>query len=71
MRDWPVPAEPAAEEFGGEQELGEKVQAAAVRRAGVQAVEACGASQAATVQTGKACEVRDANAEGGKLEVKE
>ena len=22
-RDWPIPAEPAAEEFGGEQELGE------------------------------------------------
>lgn len=26
-RDWPVPAEPAAEEFGGEQELSEKAEA--------------------------------------------
>jgi len=23
-RDWPIPAEPAAEEFGGQQELGER-----------------------------------------------
>lgn len=36
----------------------------AVRRAGVQAVEACSTGQAATVQTGSACEDRYAEAEG-------
>lgn len=70
-RDSPIPAEPAAEEFGGEQEIGEKVHAAALKRAGVQAVEACGARQAATLQIGTAYEDRDEDAEGGKLEVKE
>lgn len=56
---------PAAERFGGQQELEQKAQAAASRRAGVQAVEACSAGQAATVQTGTACEDRDAEAEVG------
>ena len=44
-------------------ELEQEAKAAALRRAGVQAVEACGASQAATLQTGTACEDRDAEAE--------
>lgn len=34
-RDCPVPAEPAAEEFGGQQELGDEAKAAAVRSADV------------------------------------
>lgn len=51
-----------AERFRREQELEQKAQAAAVRRAGVQAVEACSTGQAATVQTGIACEDRDAEA---------
>jgi len=63
-RDRLIPAEPTAEEFGGEQELEQEAQAAAVRRAGIQAVETCGASQAATLQTGTACEDRDAEADG-------
>ena len=56
--------EPVATGFSGEQELEQKAQAAAVRRAGVQAVEACSTGQAATLQTGTACEDRDAEAEG-------
>ena len=59
-----VACESTTEGFGGEQELEQKAKAAAVRRAGVQAVEACGASQAATLQTGTACEDRDAEADG-------
>ena len=57
-----VACQPAAERFSGQQELEQKAQAATVRRAGVQAVEACGASQAATIQTGTACEDRDTEA---------
>lgn len=57
-----VEDESVATGFGGQQELEQEAKAAAVRRAGVQAVEACGASQAATVQTGTACEDRDAEA---------
>ena len=55
-----VEDEPVAETFSGKQVLEQKAKAAAVRHAGVQAVEACGASQAATLQTGTACERRDA-----------
>lgn len=62
-RDWHVTAEPVAEGFSGQQELGEKAEAAAVRRTGVQAVEACSTGQTATVQTGTACENRGAEAE--------
>ena len=40
-RDRAVEDEPVAERFSGEQELEQKAQAAAVRRAGIQAVEAC------------------------------
>ncbi|PQO30429.1 hypothetical protein DTL21_24045 [Bremerella cremea] len=53
--------------FSGQQELEQKAQAAAVRRAArqettQQAVEACSTGQAATLQTGTACEDRDAEA---------
>jgi hypothetical protein len=54
--------EPVAERLSGEQELEQKAQAAASRSAGVQAVKACSTGQAATVQTGTACEDRDAEA---------
>ena len=47
-----------------EQELEQKAQATAIRRAGVQAVEACSTGQAATVQTGTANEDRNAEADG-------
>ncbi|MEZ6056656.1 MAG: hypothetical protein R3C01_08125 [Planctomycetaceae bacterium] len=57
-----VEDEPVAERFGGEQELEQKAQAAAVSRAGVQAVEACSTGQTATLQTGTACEDRDSEA---------
>ena len=60
------PCEPVAERFSGQQELEQKAKAAAVRRAGVQAVEACSTGEAATIQTGTACEDRDAKAEGWK-----
>ena len=59
-RDRAVENEPVATGFSGQQELEQKAQAAAVSRAGVQAVEACSTSQAATLQTGSACEDRDA-----------
>lgn len=54
--------------FSGQQELEQKAQAAAVRRAArqettPQAVEACSSGQAATVQTGTSCEDRDAEAD--------
>lgn len=55
-----VEDEPVATGFSGEQELEQKAQAAAVRRAGVQAVEACSTGQAATIQASTACEDRDA-----------
>jgi hypothetical protein len=54
-----VEDEPVATGFSGQQELEQKAQAIAVRRAGVQAVEACSTGQAATLQTGTACEDRD------------
>ncbi|WP_040351878.1 hypothetical protein [Blastopirellula marina] len=43
-----VEAEPVATGFSGQQELEQKAKAAAVRRAGVQAVEVCSIGQAAT-----------------------
>ena len=62
-RDRAVEDESVAEGFSGQQELEQKAQAAAVSHAGVQAVEACSTSQAATLQTGTACENRDAEAD--------
>ncbi|WP_147274280.1 hypothetical protein [Bremerella cremea] len=47
----------------GQQELEQKAQAATVRRAGVQAVEACSASTHSALQTGTACEDHGAEAE--------
>ena len=44
--------------FSGQQGLKQKARAAAVRRAGVQAVEACSTGKAATIQNGTACEDR-------------
>ena len=38
-RDWPIPAEPAAEEFGGQQELGEACEGNAVRSSDAQALQ--------------------------------
>jgi len=61
-RDWAFTAEPASEELGGEQSLVQKAQAAAIRRAGVQGVEACTTGQAPALQTGTACEDCDAEA---------
>lgn len=58
-----VEDEPVAERFRREQELEQKAEAAAVRRAGVQTVEACSTGQAATLQTCTACEDRDAEAD--------
>ena len=57
------PCEPVAERFSGQQELEQKAQAAAVRRAGVQAVEACSTGKAPALQIGTACEDRDAEAD--------
>lgn len=50
---WTVEAEPVAERFGGQQELEPNAQAA-VRPAGVQALEACSTGQSTTLQTGTA-----------------
>lgn len=54
-----VASESVAERFSGQQELEQKAQAAAIRRAGVQAVEACSTGQAPALQTGTACEDRE------------
>ena len=48
-RERAIEAEPVAEGFRRQQELEQKAQAAAVRRARVQAVEACSTGQATTV----------------------
>ena len=57
-RDRAIEDEPVAERFSGQQEREQKAQAAAIRRAGVQAVEACSTGKAPTLQTGTACEDR-------------
>ena len=62
-RHWAVEDESVTEGFSGQQEFEQKAQATAVRRAGVQAVEACTTSTVAALQTGTACEDRDAEAE--------
>ena len=49
--------------FRREQELEQGAQVAIIRRAGVQALEACSIGQAITVQTGSACEDREAEGE--------
>lgn len=55
---------PVDTEFSGQHEPEQKASATAIRRAGVQAVEAYSTGQDATIQTSTACEDRDAEADG-------
>ena len=55
--------ESVAEGFGVQHELEAAAQAIASSRAGIQAVEAYSTGKAAPLQTGTACEDRDAEAE--------
>jgi len=58
-----VASESVTEGFSVQQELEAEAQAIANSRAGVQAVEACSTGTLSTIQTGTACEDRDAKAE--------
>ena len=58
-----VASESVAEGFSVQQELEAEAQAIASSRAGVQAVEACSTGTLSAIQTGTACEDRDAEAE--------